>query len=367
MRCKQWFVGLRSDASSKAMWFGLGWGLLLWMGPLGVVAQTVETRPTVDTVRIGDQFDVQYVVRGTAAYPEVDLPDEIGSDSELMGELDVVNVQRFRQEARQDSIVVRFQYFGIQDTLLPAIGFKFYGNGRDTTVFSAQVPIFFGSSLPSDSSQVELRPLKEIYAFNQPWWVFTLWALAIVALGLLIGWVIWTRVTKREPDEPEPVVAPAIFESPLVALRDELDQKGAELARIESGSAQSASIESDNVQSGSVDSSVKDSSTFERYYDEMGDAIRTYIEAVYGIRSLEMTTYETLRALQSNGYPESLVKSTRSVLLEADKIKFARFTPTVDHARVVLEHARDFARRVELDDRQRLEAMRKAVEEPQHD
>jgi hypothetical protein len=372
MRCKHWFVGNRSDASSKAMWVGLGWGLLLWVGPLGVVAQTVETRPTVDTVRIGDQFDVQYVVRGTASYPEVDLPDEIGSDSEPLGELEVVNVQRFQQEARQDSIVVRLQYFGIQDTLLPAIGFKFYGNGRDTTVFSAQVPIFFGSSLPSDSSQAELRPLKEIYAFNQPWWVFTLWALAIVALGLLIGWFIWTRVTKREPDEPEPVVAPAIFESPLVALRDELDQKGAELARIESGSAQLANIElarieSGNAQSGRVDSSAKDSSTFERYYDEIGDAIRTYIEAVYEIRSLEMTTYETLRALQSNGYPESLVKSTRSVLLEADKIKFARFTPTVDHARVVLEHARDFARRVELDDRQRLEAMRKAVEEPQND
>lgn len=332
-----------------------------WLS-VGVFAQTVETRPTVDSVRIGDQFNVQYVVRGTAAYPEVDLPDEFGSDSELLGELEVVNVQRFRLEARQDSIVVRFQYFGIQDTLLPAIGFKFYGNGRDTTVFSARVPIFFGTSLPSDSSQVELRPLKEIYAFNQPWWVFTLWALAIVTLGLFIGWLIWRRVTNLEPSEPEPVVAPAIFESPLVALRDELDQKGAELVRIESGRFGLTSIET-----GHEEARAKGSSTFERYYDEMGDAIRTYIEAVYEIRSMEMTTYETLRALQSNGYPESLVKSTRSVLLEADKIKFARFTPTVDHARVVLEHARDFARRVELDDRQRLEAMRKAVEEPQND
>ena len=316
-------------------------GVAIW-APIKVSAQTVETRPTVDTVRIGDQFDVQYVVRATAAFPEVDLPESLGADSEGFAALEVVDVKRFRQEARQDSIVVRFQYFGIQDTLLPSIGFKFFGNGRDTTVFSAQVPLFFGSSLPNDSTQAELRPLKEIYDFNQPWWVFALWALAVIALMALIGWFIWTRVSTREEAEPEPVVEPVVFESPLVVLRDSLDQKGAELARLEPD-------------------------TFERYYDELGDAIRAYVEAVYGIRSLEMTTYETLRALQSEGYPDSLVKSTRAVLLEADKIKFARFTPTVDHARVVLEHARDFARRVELDDRQRLEAMRKAVEEPRHD
>jgi hypothetical protein len=324
------------------------WGVMLvvtwgWVAnPIAIQAQTVETRPTVDTVRIGDQFDVQYVVRGTGAYPEVDLPEDLGGEAEGFAAIEVVDVKRFRQEARQDSIVVKFQYFGIQDTLLPAIGFKFFGNGRDTTVFSAQVPLFFGSSLPTDSTQAELRPLKEIYDFNQPWWVFALWALAVIALLALIGWVVWSRLSTRDNAEPKPVVEPAVFESPLVALRDSLDQKGAELAQLEPD-------------------------TFERYYDELGDAIRTYVEEVYGIRSLEMTTYETLRALQSEGYSESLVKSTRSVLLEADKIKFARFTPTVDNARVVLEHAREFVRRVEVDDRQRLEAMRKAVEEPTHD
>jgi hypothetical protein len=187
-----------------------------------------------------------------------------------------------------------------------------------------------------------IRPFLAIYDFNQPWWVFALWALAAIALVAVIGWVVWSRMTSREKAEPKPVVEPAVFENPLVALRDSLDQRGAELAQLEPD-------------------------TFERYYDELGDAIRTYVEAVYGIRSLEMTTYETLRALQSEGYPQSLVKSTRSVLLEADKIKFARFTPSVDHARVVLEHAREFVHRVEVDDRQRLEAMRKAVEEPKHD
>jgi hypothetical protein len=90
----------------------------------------------VDTVRVGDQFDVQYVLRGTSAYPEVDLPESLGADSEGFAALEVIDVKRFRQEARQDSIVVRFQYFGIQDTLLPSLGFKFFGNGRDTTVFS---------------------------------------------------------------------------------------------------------------------------------------------------------------------------------------------------------------------------------------
>lgn len=65
-----------------------------------------------------------------------------------------------------------------------------------------------------------------------------------------------------------------------------------------------------------------------RYYIRLTEIVRQYLENRYGVNSLELTTSETLEALVKTGFKKNeSYNRLRSVLNQADLVKFAKYKP----------------------------------------
>lgn len=87
---------------------------------------------------------------------------------------------------------------------------------------------------------------------------------------------------------------------------------------------------------------LQSSKQFEQFYIDLGDAIRLYFERMYSIPALESTSREIIYDLNRKMVDERLINQTRSVLREADMVKFAKFNPTKEHARKSYQEAEGF-------------------------
>ncbi len=77
------------------------------------------------------------------------------------------------------------------------------------------------------------------------------------------------------------------------------------------------------------------------YYAELSDIVRWYFEEKFHIRAPEMTTEEFLSSLGANqGIPSAMKDLLAGFMRQCDMVKFARFRPAVEQARVALEQAR---------------------------
>lgn len=290
--------------------------------------QRVETLVSVDSLRIGDPFEVVLLVGTSQAFPDFTLPERPYGEG-----IGFIDRKRFKISTYRDSVIYRLQYFSISDTVLPGIPVNFYGAGRDTSVRSARIPLFFTSVLPdSEATEAELRPMKPNYSFPMPLWLLLL-IIAGVSAAAIGAWAGWRWWTNRVPEpEPEPLDLPD-FEHPIDVLRTTLDGLDSQISRLEAAD-------------------------FDAFYVELGNAIRAYVERVYEIPALEMTSSELLRALDSYRARDPLIQSTRAVLAEADLVKFAKYTPTREMAGFAVSRAREFLRTAQVEDRYRIERMR---------
>jgi hypothetical protein len=78
------------------------------------------------------------------------------------------------------------------------------------------------------------------------------------------------------------------------------------------------------------------------YYIELSDVVREYIEYRYGIMALELTTDETVRALQLKGADAELIKSLKGMMQLADLAKFAKYRPMADENDRSFDIAKEF-------------------------
>jgi hypothetical protein len=61
------------------------------------------------------------------------------------------------------------------------------------------------------------------------------------------------------------------------------------------------------------------------YYTKLTEILRNYVEKVYYINSMEMTTDETMKSLRSIGMTDELLKLIEYILNKADFVKFAKY------------------------------------------
>lgn len=298
----------------------------------GAHAQQVQTQLSQDSVKIGDPVRITLLISSTAEYPEIKLPD---SDF-FSGDLFELNRQRFKKSTYLDSIILDLQYFSVRDTILTGIPIQLYGNGRDTIITTSRIPLFFQSVLPDSATSGELRPIKPIFEFSRPAWHYGLFA-GILLLIVLLLWLSWRRWKALESKEPELIRDLPPFPNPLETLSITIEGLASQVPRL----AQE---------------------DFPPFYVELGNAIRSYMEDVYGVDALEMTSFEILRGLQAYHAHESLIKATRVVLREADQVKFAKFYPTQEMARHAVDMAREFYNVATREDRYRIEQLKSDYE-----
>src|SRR6185369_9061568 len=76
------------------------------------------------------------------------------------------------------------------------------------------------------------------------------------------------------------------------------------------------------------------------YYVLVADTLRTYIVQRYRIPALERTTYE-VQSVLGRAAARAQYDQLITLLAEADGVKFARSTPTLDQAQRLIDRARE--------------------------
>lgn len=287
-------------------------------------AQTVHTYVDKDSVRVGDIVTFTIVFDGE--YSSVSYPDA----SAFEDDIELVSRQRFQLSERRDSLVYQLQFFAVEDVTIGRKAIQLQTAAGDTTVYTTPVPLFFKTILAEGDE--EFRPFKPIFDFARVWWPYLL----LILLAAALIYYLYQRNKNREPEpvaEPVPAAPPKPFENPLLALKNTL----AKLADI---------------------SSLQTREDYEQFYVAIGDAIRLYIKKVYKFQALEMTTREINLELQKELAPSEILIITRSVLNEADIVKFANFQPTNEQAKKAYEKAMEFVNTAEIVHRDQIRYMK---------
>ena len=281
--------------------------MLIAAGPLPSFAQQIHTIVDADSVRVGDTINLSIIIEGN--YTMQEYPDaEAFADN-----LELLNRQRFRAEANRDSIVYSIQYFGVEDISIEPLDFNISSSGRDTTLRSSPVPLFFKSTLTAQEE--DLRPLKPIFDFARSYWPFILGGIVLILLGLAVVRYLKERA-KQETFIPATYRAQP-FKNPLGQLEEDI-------LFLQSGTPPA------------------NRDAFEKFYVQLADSIRLYLKRVYDFPALEMTTREIVTELHRERASTELIRDVKNVLNDADMVKFAKFNPASDQVSEAIQAGVDF-------------------------
>jgi hypothetical protein len=78
------------------------------------------------------------------------------------------------------------------------------------------------------------------------------------------------------------------------------------------------------------------------FYDRLSIIIREYLERRYGLSALDRTTAELISEFRRQNFPMMVTQICRAFLDNADLVKFAKFTPTVDEINADLNQVKQF-------------------------
>lgn len=289
-------------------------------------AQTVNEYAPDDSLRVGDTFDFSITLNRDQDYDQILFPDT----SSFTSNFEIRSQSQFKVSSFKDSVHYELQFFGTVDTTLPELPVLLVQDQDTTVLYTNPVPIAFHSVLAEDEE--EFRPLKPIYEFALAWWPYIL---AFILL-CIAAYYLYQYLTKKEEETPttEPkTFIPTPFTNPLKRLQQSIAQlQNTELATPED---------------------------FKAFYIDLGDSIRRYFEDLHNIPALESTSREIIQNLKTRSIDKDLVDKTRSVLQEADMVKFAKFTPTIEQAERALQKAEIFLNRAKEIDGPRVEHLRR--------
>ncbi|HBQ58507.1 MAG TPA: hypothetical protein DD671_02495, partial [Balneolaceae bacterium] len=222
----------------------------------------MQTRVNTDSVSVGDAFIYSITLQLDQEYETIQFPDT----SAFPPSVELIERKQFRLSEFSDSISYKLQYFDNEDLFIPPLSVTLFAETDSITLQTDPVSLFFKNVVAEGDTT--LKPMQPNFTFTRVWWP---WVLAAVLLGGFLYW--WFKLRKKE-EQTEAEQAPEIkpFHNPLVALEDELEKIKRE-------------------------SDLAVTKDFKVFYSDIGDALRTYFEELYGIPALESTSSELLRYL----------------------------------------------------------------------
>ncbi len=299
-----------------------------------VHAQNATNYAAVDSVKVGDTFNYSIVVRADQSYEQLIFPDTADFGSPIS----ILEQKRYRINQQTDSLSYTLQFFGTENYTIPKLPVRLIQETDTTALYVPPVPLDFKSALQAENES--LLPLKPIFDFALVWWPWLAGFIILVILGY--GLYRWYQKRKEKTKKEErPVFKPQPFRDPIKELEDNLQQIRANKANLQNNGQ------------------------FKDFYISLGDALRWYLERVYRIPALESTSRELIRDLHQNKAPEAIIHKTETVLKEADMVKFARFTPTLQQADKAMQEAEEFLQIAQSRDQQRVEHLRSRHDEEQ--
>ena len=269
---------------------------MLFVGS-AVIAQDFKVRLDSSKILIGNQTALTLQVKLTdgkkVRFPN--LPDTLSSGLEV--------VSQFATDTSEvdNGLLLTKRYlitsFDSGSYVVPQIPVLYFDGSKVDTLYTQPLKLRV-NTVAVDSTKVPLYGIKE--NIRAPY-TFQEIALAILSILLLVGIIIAIyRYFRRSKDEPIFTFKKKVIEPPHVIAFREL-----ELLK-----------QKKLWQNGHV----------KEYYSELTDILRVYIEERMGINAMEMTSFEILVALNSNGYSNKAIYDRLMVMLNtSDLVKFAKY------------------------------------------
>ena len=256
-------------------------------------SQKVSVASDTTNIRIGEQFLFQILVKDTA---NVIFPEKL----ENLTSLEIV--ENIKIDTFKNSLIKKYLMTGFDSGAFYIPSQQIFIKNRAFITDSILINV---ATIATDTTKQKMFPIKAIqneplvYDDFKPYVVWLLLAL------LLIGAVIYYLVTRKKPTitEDEGITALAPFEEAIEKLQ-ELDTK-----------------------------LLWQNNEIKKYYSELTEIVRAYIEKELKIPALEITTHELVDILSVFNKAKTIdasketIKKLNALLQEADLVKFAKSTP----------------------------------------
>ena len=261
----------------------------------------LKTEASFDSVTVGQRFHVRYHFTYADSLTPV-VPENIKAGTcRAIGATWSDTANGHRIERIGD---VTFIPLSVDSSVVPANAFDFVSPAGDTIrAWSDEVPVPIRRIA---ATATDLRPLKEQWKAPPNYW---LWGgIAAGVLAAIIALVWWIRGRRRQGE----AIAPAMRLAPDVIALAELD-------RI-------------------VGMGLAERAEYKTHYTLVVDTLRRYLEARYHIEAMDRTTFELLDVLEHRG---ERIDGLGALLDEADLVKFAKFSPSIENATLAVNRARE--------------------------
>ena len=256
-------------------------------------SQKVSVASDTTNIRIGEQFLFQILVKDTA---NVIFPEKL----ENLTSLEIV--ENIKIDTFKNSLIKKYLMTGFDSGAFYIPSQQIFIKNRAFLTDSILINV---ATIAIDTTKQKMFPIKAIqneplvYDDFKPYIIWLLLAL------LLIGAVIYYLVTRKKPTitEEEGIAVLAPFEEAIEKLQ-ELDNK-----------------------------LLWQNNEIKKYYSELTEIVRAYIEKELKIPALEITTHELVAILSDFNKAKTIdasketIKKLNALLQEADLVKFAKSTP----------------------------------------
>jgi len=292
---------------------------------------TVNARLDSTVLWIGDQAHLSFEV---SQQPNQKVSMPIFSDSIVRG-LELVEPVKTDSVKTADGPILVTQHYVVtafEDTLLYIPPFPFVSNGD--TVWSKSLSLKVVQPFKIDTTSNSIADIKPVFEPKFDW----LGLLKIILLVLLIhGLLVIALIFYRKYKKDKPVFENKIQEQllpPYVVALNQLDK-------------------------------IKQAKPWQQgrskeYHTDLTDVIREYIERVFLIKSMEMTSEEILDQLNILRKEEkSAYIGLKQILQLADLVKFAKWNPTPDEHELSLRNAYLFVNLTKVEEVKPLEVINK--------
>ena len=256
-------------------------------------SQKVSVASDTTNIRIGEQFLFQILVKDTA---NVIFPEKL----ENLTSLEIV--ENIKIDTFKNSLIKKYLMTGFDSGAFYIPSQQIFIKNRAFITDSILINV---ATIAIDTTKQKMFPIKAIqneplvYDDFKPYIIWLLLAL------LLIGAVIYYLVTRKKSTitEEEGIAVLAPFEEAIEKLQ-ELDNK-----------------------------LLWQNNEIKKYYSELTEIVRAYIEKELKIPALEITTHELVAILSDFNKAKTIdasketIKKLNALLQEADLVKFAKSTP----------------------------------------
>lgn len=256
-------------------------------------AQKVSVATDTTNIRIGEQFLFKIVIKDTA---NVIFPEKL----ENLTKLEVV--KDIKIDTFKNSLIKKYLMTGFDSGAFYIPTQQIFIKNRAYLSDSVLINV---ATIAVDTSQQKPFPIKSIQTEPLVYDDFKPYVIWVILALLLLGLFIYYLKTRKKPEikEIESINTLPPYEEALEKLQ-ELDDK-----------------------------LLWQNNEIKKYYSELTEIVRVFIEKELEIPALEITTFELISLLSDYNTPKNInitketVHKLNALLQEADLVKFAKSTP----------------------------------------